>query len=507
MKKILRNTFLLATAFTLTFSCKNLDEQPDFASPASFYKDEKDVEAAINGAYRPLNQQWFNTFYCRSVFECALGIAGGYEKGPQYYETGAYVASDEYIDAYWKDNYDGINRANVVLDRIASVPKEKISDAKRTRIMGEAHFLRAMYLYQVYIYFENVPVPDKSTTALGVNVSNEGGKAKALALMEADLKAAENELPAQNAAADLGRASRSGAKTLLAKVYLEAGKWNDAATKAKEVIDQSGATLFTDFADVFSATKENMGERFFEIQNDFDKSPFGNYSNMHAHFTPTDWDGGDPNTLEVGDNVTAAGWGDAWIVGDIGFRSKYEAGDKRIKVTFMEQYRSKNAGGQVVKFDPKAKSGFVAPNSTERTFSNVILQKNIEYKTGGWQYTKKNYILLRLSDALLAHSEAVANGASGDGLFGINTVRSRAGLKPLAGVSGQALKDAVFNEWLREFAGEGWAFSTARRFGKTAEVIKEFAGRTVDNAKFRVLPIPLVEINANASVKQNDGWK
>ncbi|MDZ7898781.1 MAG: RagB/SusD family nutrient uptake outer membrane protein [Arcicella sp.] len=506
MKKTLRNIFLLATAFTLTFSCKNLEEQPDFASPSSFYKDEKDMEAAINGVYRPLNQQWSNTFYCRSVFECALGIAGGYEKGPQYYETGAYVASDEYIDAYWKDNYDGINRANVILDRIGSVPKEKLSDAKRTRIMGEAHFLRAFYLYQVYVYFENVPVPDKSTTALGVNISNEGGKAKALALMEADLKAAENELLAKNIDADAGRPNKWAAKTLLSKVYLEAGKWNDAATKAKEVIDQSGLTLFPDFADAFGTTKENSGERLFEVQNDFATSPWANYNNMHAHFTPTDWDGGDPNSLEVGDNVTAAGWGDAWIVSDGTFRSKFEAGDKRIKATFMEQYRSKNAGGEIVKYDPKAKSGFVAPNSSERTFNNVILQKNIEYKIGGWQYTKKNYVLLRLSDALLAHSEAVANGASGDGLFGVNTVRARAGLKALSGVSGQALKDAVFNEWLREFAGEGWAFPTARRFGKTAEVIKEFAGRTVDNAKFRVLPIPLVEINANSSVKQNASW-
>jgi hypothetical protein len=321
------------------------------------------------------------------------------------------------------------------------------------------------------------------------------------------LKAAETELPAQNAAADLGRASRWGAKTLLAKVYLEAGKWNEAATKAKEVIDQSGVTLFSNFTDVFSVEKENTGERFFEIQNDFATSPWANYNNMHAHFTPTDWDGGNPNTLDVGDDVTAAGWGDAWIVSDITFRSKFETGDKRIPVTFMEQYRSKNAGGQVVKFDPKAKSGFVAPNSSERTFNNVILQKNIEYKIGGWQYTKKNYMVLRLSDALLAHSEAVANGASGDGLFGINTVRARAGLKALSGVSGQALKDAVFNEWLREFAGEGWAFPTARRFNKTADIIKEFAGRTVDNAKFRVLPIPLVEINANKGVTQNKSWE
>jgi starch-binding outer membrane protein, SusD/RagB family len=506
MRKIFRNTLLLGCAFAVSFSCKDLEEKPDFASPASFYKDEKDLVAAINGVYRPLNQQWFNTFYNRSVFECALGISGGYEKGPQYYEKGAYVSSDEYIDAYWKDNYDGINRANVVLDRLPAVPKDKISDAKRTQIMGEAHFLRALYVYQLYVYFENIPVPDKPTTALGVNVSNEGGKAKALALMEADLKAAENELPTQNVADNIGRPSRWAAKTLLAKVYLEAAKWNDAATKAKEVIDQSGAKLFSDFNDVFGVNTENSGERFFEIQNDFDKSPWSNYNNMHAHFTPTDWDGGDPNTLDIGDNVTAAGWGDAWIVGDIAFRSTFAANDKRIKTTFMEQYRSKNAGGQVVKYSPTAKSPFVAPNSPDRTYNNVIYQKSIEYKIGGWQYTKKNYMLLRLSDALLAHSEAVANGATGDAFLGVNTVRARAGLTPLSGLTGQALKDAIFREWLQEFAGESWAFPTARRFGKTAELIKAYAGLTVDNNKFRVLPIPLVEINANSSVKQNQGW-
>jgi len=483
--------------------CKSLDEQPDFASPDAFFRNESEMIAGINGVYRPLNQQWFNTYYNRSVFDCALGITGGYEKGPQYYKQGAYVSGDEYIQAYWRDNYDGINRANVILEKLPTLAKESISDDVRKRINGEAHFLRALYIYQLYIYFENIAVPTESTKGLGVFPSNEGGKAKALETMTADLKIAETDLSATD---ETGRPTKWAAKTLLAKVYLEAGQWQAAADKAKEVIDQSGRTLFADFNDNFDPAKENQGERLFEVQNNFEKSPWENYNNMHAHYTPTDWDGGNPNTLEKGDGNTAAGWADAWIVGDTKFRALFDNTDKRIKATFMEQYRSKNAGGEVVKYDPAAKSPFVAPNSPERTYNNVIIQKFIEYNLGGWQNTKKNYIILRLADAYLAHSEACANGATGDATFGINAIRQRAGLSPVT-VTGAALKDAVFWEWLREFAGEAWAFPTARRFNKTAEVIKQFTGRTVDNNKFRVLPLPLVEVDANKNIKQNEGWQ
>lgn len=498
--------YALLGAAGLTLSvvgCQDLTERPDFASPESFFKNGADMEAAINGAYAPLNQQWFNTFYNRCVFDCALGITTGYEKGPQYYKQGSYVASDEYIDAYWRDNYDGINRANTVLARIAEVPTENISTALKTRIMGEAHFLRALYYYQLYVFFENIPVVDKPTAVLGEYASNDGGKVKALALMTADLTAAENELPAQPAG---GRPTRWAAKTLLAKVHLEAGRNNEAAAKAEEVIRNSGLTLFSDFSKNFDVENENMGERLFEIQNDFFRNPT-NFNNMHAHFTPTDWDGGNPFTLEPGDNVTAAGWGDAWIVGDTKFRAQFANGDRRINPTFMEQYRSKNAGGDVVRYDPNAPSPFIAPGSPDRRYKNVIFQKVIEYRTGGWQNTRKNFVILRLADAYLVHSEAVANGAPGDAYFGINAIRQRAGLTPLSGLSNTALKNEIFWEWLREFAGEGWAFATARRFNKTAELIRDYAGgRVVDNNKWRLLPLPLVELNANPGLKQNTGW-
>lgn len=495
--------WVLGTAAVLaagTWACKDLTENPDFASPDTFYKTDSDLQAAVNGAYRPLNNEWFNTYYNRCVLDCALGIQSGYEKGPQYYPAGQYVSTDEYIQAYWRQLYDGVNRTNVVIDAVGKATAASASVKKQ--VNAEARFLRAFYYYQLFGHFENIPVPDKPTRALGEYVGNEGGKEKALALMIADLTVAENDLPNADVT---GRPSKWAAKTLLAKVHLEKGDNAAARAKALDVVTNSGLSLFADFSKVFDVANENQGERLFEIQCDFDQSPWQNYNNMHAHFTPTDWDGGDPNTLTPGDGVTAAGWGDAWIIGNNQWRADYfnNPADKRIPVTFMDRYRSKNAGGNVVTYDAAAASPFVAPGSADRKFKNVIFQKVIAYNVGGWQFSRKNYVVLRLSDALLTHAEACANLNDATGLTSLNAVRTRAGLPPAAALT----KDEVFAEWMREFASDGWAFSHARRTGRTAEIIKKYTGRTVDNNKYRLMPIPAVEIIANSNIRQNPGWQ
>jgi starch-binding outer membrane protein, SusD/RagB family len=497
----IKSLLLTSVVFFSVTACQSLEEKPDFPSIETFFNNDSELEAGANGAYRPLNYEWFNSYYNRCVIDCALGIQAGYEKGPQYYERGQYVATDEYLLAFWAQIYDGINRTNVVLDAIET-KGDNFSAEVTQQVKGDMHFLRAMYMYQVFGVFENIAVPTKPTFEIKEFESNEGGKDRAITQMITDLTAAESELPATSTD---GRPSKWAAKTLLAKVLLEKGDWAAAKSKAEEVVNNSGLTLFPDFLSTVDVAHENQNERLFEIQNNFDESPWANYNNMHAHFTPTDWDGGDPNTLSVGDGVTAAGWGDAWIVGDIQWRQDMfsNANDKRIPVTFMSRYRSKNANGEVVEWDPGASSSFVSTGSAERKFNNVIFQKVIEYNIGGWQYTKKNYVLLRLADAYLAHAEACARLNDAAGLTTLNAVRNRAGIGDAPGLT----TDAVFEEWMREFAGDGWAFPLCRRFNKTAEIMQKYAGRTADNNKFRLMPIPAAEVLSNNKIKQNPGWE
>lgn len=56
------------------------------------------------------------------------------------------------------------------------------------------------------------------------------------------------------------------AKSILAKVFLTLNDWNNAAAKAKEVIDSKTYSLVPDYRDVFVPEKENGSEHIFSVQ-------------------------------------------------------------------------------------------------------------------------------------------------------------------------------------------------------------------------------------------------
>src|SRR5690606_31931707 len=81
------------------------------------------------------------------------------------------------------------------------------------------------------------------------------------ALIEADLQEAEQALPPKYEGADVGRATSNAVKALMARMYLfRAGTdggspfWQQAAQKAKEVIDDGSFGLYDTFAEAFALT-------------------------------------------------------------------------------------------------------------------------------------------------------------------------------------------------------------------------------------------------------------
>ena len=88
----------------------------------------------------------------------------------------------------------------------------------------------------------------------------------------------------------------------------------------------------------------------------------------------------------------------------------------------------------------------------------------------------------------------------------------------MKGLSQSALRDAIIDEMMHEFAFEQVGYPELRRkskFGGNPDYlgayIKRYSdtykvGRTV-KAKDYVLPIPLIEIQGNPKVKQNPEWQ
>jgi starch-binding outer membrane protein, SusD/RagB family len=528
--KMIRNinkmsAWLVAVVLVLSVSCADLEESPDYINPDGFYKTANDVKLGVNAIYDDLtmgNSDWFNLYYNRYVFECLIGYQVGWEKQPLQYNLGNVSPQDDVIEAYWGQCYRSIYRANAIIETA-----EEMSDPENeellARLKGEAYFLRAFYYYDLLSYFDAVPLTTSSTVDLGNLPSNSGGTRAIIDQIYADSKAAADLLPSSYTGADLGRATKWAAKTILMKTQLWDQNWADAKATAEDIINNSGITLYADFSHNFDLQHENMGERIFEGQVSATANA-NEYNNHSAHFNPED----------LPTDYGGAGW--SWLSATQDFRASYDDNDQRIAGTFVETYptgrTAKNSSGQypIVKWSKDASynlsrfGGIVDPNadpndSDELIFGKAWSAKLTEIVPGGsWTNTERNTIYLRYADVLLGHSEACNESGTGNPYMGVNTVRDRAGLTGLAALSQSELRDAIVEERMQEFAFEQVLYPELRRkstFGGTpdylGDYIRHFA-TTYDvprepKAKDYVLPIPLKEILGNQNVTQNQPWQ
>lgn len=527
MKTLIFKHFKLILVFALviiTQGCEDdtiLKERPDFVTRENFFKTAKQLETGVNAVYDGIGfgKDWFNHFYDRYVFESRVGYQVGWEKGPLDFQNGNVDPGDVYIEFYWRISYENINRANSIIELADKLKEEGVSDtALIDRVKAEALFLRAFYYFNLVRYFDDIPVPTKSTISDQDKLSNENGKRLALDLIESDLGVASGILPESYPAENAGRATKWAAMTLLVKAYLQDEKWNDARATAETIVNTSGLSLFDDFSKNFSVDSENSGERIFEAQVSSSANS-NEFQNHHAHFVPGDL----PNELG------GVGW--HWLNGTQTFREKYDPNDKRIPGTFISEYPSnrigRNSSGEwpIVKWSANAPynlsrfGGFVPAtanpnNPDELIFGSGWAAKWVELGIANFGVTEKNIVYLRYADVLLGHSEAANESGVGDRYLGINEVRQRAGLSPLSGLSQEDLRDAIMHERVLEFAFESEVYPELKRkstFGGSpdylGDYIKEFINiHNVDRTlspKDYVLPIPSIEVQGNPNVKQN----
>jgi len=531
MKTNLYNRTMRITLKSLLFAlligagCSDLNETPDFVSPTIFYKDAKQLQLSVNAIYDDLtmgNKDWFNLFYNRYVFECIVGYQIGWEKQPLQYNLGNMSPQDDVIEAYWGQCYRSIYRANTVIEK-ADLITDPGNEALIARLKAEAYYLRAFYYYGLLSYFDNVPITTKAASDLSELPSNSGGTRAIIDLIYQDCKAAAGVLPPSYEGADIGRATKWAALTILMKAQLWDKKWADAKATAENIMDNSGIMLYTDFGHNFDTDHENMGERIFEGQVSAAANA-DEYTNHSGHFNPED----------LPTDMGGAGW--SWLSATQDFRASYADNDERIASTFIESYPTarteKTAAGTYptvhwskdASYNLSRFGGIVDPNANpddpgKLVFGKAWSGKLTEIKpVNGYIYTEKNTIYLRFADVLLGHSEACNEGSTGDPYKGINLVRQRAGLADLSGLSQNALRDAIVDERMHEFTFEQVMYPELRRkstFGGSPDYLGERIQHFITKysvarqlkAKDYVLPIPLKEVLGNPNVTQNDVWK
>lgn len=168
----------------------------------------------------------------------------------------------------WGGLFDGITRANSVLDLLAASTDPLLTDDDRARLEGEARFLRGHYYFQLKISYNQAPfiMAGLSVEEQALVVSSEDIWDE----IEADFRYGYDNLPATLGQA--GRANKWAAGAYLGKTLLFQEKWGDARTVLRDVYTNGVTTngqaygLLDDYAQAFNAEFDNSKESVFAVQ-------------------------------------------------------------------------------------------------------------------------------------------------------------------------------------------------------------------------------------------------
>jgi starch-binding outer membrane protein, SusD/RagB family len=147
------------------------------------------------------------------------------------------ITPNSIAGSYWSDPYQGIFRANVLLQKMPDVPMD---DASKARFAAEAKALRAFYYFNLVRMFKNIPLLTQPLTTAEIYNVTQAKPEEVYAQIEKDLKDAIAVLPATVPSSELGRFTKGAATALLGKVYLYENKKTEAAAALADV---NGPTL------------------------------------------------------------------------------------------------------------------------------------------------------------------------------------------------------------------------------------------------------------------------
>ncbi|MDN5199921.1 RagB/SusD family nutrient uptake outer membrane protein [Fulvivirgaceae bacterium BMA10] len=489
---------LIAISF---FSCdpdEFLDEKdPDALTTDAFWRNADDVEAGIAATYsRVSGGEWGHTEVkvvvenYRSDF-CDPGIDGRRYADWNAISTFNITDANSQTTSYWDRNYRGIYFANQVIEAVEGMDGDQITADERTRAIAEMKFIRAFLHFRLLNNWEQivlaVKVP-KGQDELDIPLSS---RAEAFAQIQQDLRDAAAGLPVTWDADNTGRASRGAALGYLGKALLHEGKWSEAATELRKVIDLGVYDLVPNFLSLFDGTNENSVESIFEIQFSNLRTNGNRIVTFSNHFMSAE---------ELG------GWSDIAPTDALLTEMKSE-GRRTSDNRFDERLY------QTLYFDDPDVEVFGEPYAdvfpTGRTAWRKFISSEKKVADMGWEESQStiNWTEMRYSDILLMYAEALnENGQTAESIPFINQVRARA-MMPALTVSSQGdVRNAIVHERAMEFALEGIRFYDLRRWDMLNDKIpnsgKEGAGN-FSLAKDSYLPIPEVEKNNNAAIGTN----
>jgi hypothetical protein len=491
----------VAAAMIALGSCSedfvSIDPKGVFLSE-SYYTNESQATSALVGVYDPIRKNTGGFENLVAMFNAGSDdfYAGG---GNATDGDGIQLFSKHDLNAtkmpasFWNDHYQGVFRANVLLQKIGGIP---MPENKKVRFAAEAKALRAVYYFNLVRMFKNVPLILTPLTSGNMYDVEQAAPTAVYAQIEKDLLEAIPALPGTLPTEEYGRFTKGAAQAMLGKVYLFEGKNADAAAVLAQVNGTPGATnqygnkLLDKFSDLWVVSNKFNTESLLEVAHT-------SAGNSEWTFWGQGKDEGNSLNVMVGPRTYSklkpeapdlpSGWSFS-----IPTQSLYDAmkNDPRFAATILDIKALKDAGA----------ASYVGGYQDTGYFLNKFLPRQTDVRTGGGaaelNYKQDSYII-RLADTYLMEAEALGSGARAQAL--LDAVRARVGLTPVP-----VTLAAIKNERRMELAGEGIRFFDLVRWGDAATVL---ANRGFNAGTDEIFPIPIDELQGGTKLKQNPNYQ
>lgn len=283
MKTVIKNILCVSAAVLMLSSCDDfLNMYPhDENSSDSMFKSATLAESVVIGAYSNILYDYNSTD--RSVlnwdsFASVLDPSESINYLDYNYLFGTLQPNNGMFSKYWKRLYEGVNRANDVIENIGRVPD--MSDALKSQRIAECKFLRAYHYYRLNALWRGVPIY-KQNLAPDEYTSPRATEEEVWNFIIEDCTACiecEN-LPKKANANDYGRVTKGAAYTLRGKAYMWLKQY-DLAQADFEKVAECGYGLFNgNYADLFTEANEKCNEMIFSavmVEEDGNGNAFSN---------------------------------------------------------------------------------------------------------------------------------------------------------------------------------------------------------------------------------------
>lgn len=548
MKDIYKMVFIVFTA-TMVSNCGFLDTYPsDGIGSSEMWRTAEHVDLGVTATYSFIRQRhsYMRNALTDAYTEYAFIMNTGFDdNGQRYFCYNSATTGFGLFQGKWENDYRGVQYANLA---IANIPGVQMEQEKKNVYLGESHFLRALYYFDLLTFYSGHKNSDLGIPIYTVMPEYDKAflprstPADVRMLMVSDLEKAAELLPWRPS--QKGRASRSAALMLLGKVYLYADMYNEAASVFSQLMKENEESsepysLHPDYGQMFTLAGEDNNEYMFVISC---LDTYGNGSYLDLLYSTRSGNCSGTNT-----SIPTIYLANAYLNKDGSEFTMPSGVDWSSEASVNALFRDR---------DPRLEATIIRPYALFVGKDNVTYQFRTSYDTRTTPYpclrtnnglndhycwrkfcntgnettirrhSPTDVPIMRWADALLLYAEALneAYGPDDKVWSAIDLVRTRAGMPKVQRGNREQTRELIRKERVYELAGEGQLWFDWQRWyahdpsydyesrlnhrilGYKGAPIGAQAGTRTFTSRNWYYAVPKSEIDQNPALKQAPGW-